>query len=109
VVRRVNRGEIWMYQFKVPNKRRPVLVLTRQHVIELLHWIMVAPISSSIHGIPSEVLVGVDEGLKHPSAINLDNVQSVERSRLTTFVGSLDPLKLNAVCRALAIAVGCAD
>jgi mRNA interferase MazF len=107
VVRAVNRGEIWMYQFKAPNKRRPVLVLTRQQVIGLLHWVMVAPVTSSIHDVPSEVLVGVDEGLKRQSAISLDNVQSVERSRLTNFVGSLNAAKMQAVCRALAIAVGC--
>ena len=98
-----------MYQFRAPNKRRPVLVLTRQQVIGLLNWIMVAPITSSIHGVPSEVLIGVDEGLKRDSAVNLDNVQSVERVKLTTFIGSLDAVKMQAVCRALAIAAGCTD
>src|SRR5262245_55703747 len=107
MVRAVNRGDIWMYQFKAPNKRRPVLVLTRQHVIGLLHWVMVAPITSSNHGIPSEVLVGIDEGLKSQSAVNLDNIQSVERSKLTMFVGSLDAAKMQGVCRALAVAAGC--
>ena len=109
MVRAVNRGEIWMYPFKAPNKRRPVLVLTRQQVIGLLNWVMVAPITSSIHGVPSEVLVGIDEGLKRQSAVNLDNVQSVERSKLTNFVGSLDAATMQSVCRALAIAAGCAD
>ena len=109
MARTVNRGEIWMYQFRAPNKRRPVLVLTRQQVIGLLNWIMVAPITSSIHGVPSEVLIGVDEGLKRDSAVNLDNVQSVERVKLTTFIGSLDAVKMQAVCRALAIAAGCTD
>jgi mRNA interferase MazF len=68
---------------------------------------MVAPVTSSIHGVPSEVLVGVDEGLKRQSAVSLDNVQSVERSRLTSFVGALNAAKMQAVCRALAIAAGC--
>jgi mRNA interferase MazF len=105
----VSRGEIWMYQVKAPDKRRPVLVLTRQQVISLLHWVIVAPITSSIHGVPSEVLVGIDEGLKRASAVNLDNVQSVDRSKLISFVGSLDAAKMQAVCRALAIAMGCSD
>ena len=109
MVRAVNRSEIWMYQFKAPSKRRPVLVLTRQHVIGLLHWVMVAPITSTIHGVPSEVLIGIDEGLKRQSAVNLDNVQSVERSKLTNFIGTLDAATMHAVCRALAIASGCAD
>jgi mRNA interferase MazF len=104
----LNRGEIWMYTFKSPNKRRPVLVLSRQEVIPLLHTVIVAPITSTIHGAPSEVLVGTDEGLKRDSAINLDHVQTVEQSRLKRFVGSLDDMKMRQVCRALAIATGCA-
>jgi mRNA interferase MazF len=75
-------------------------VLTRPEVIELLHTAMVAPITSSIRGAPSEVVVGVHEGLKHDSAVNLDHVQTVEESRLKRFVGTLSPQKMNAVCRA---------
>jgi mRNA interferase MazF len=89
--------------------RRASLVLTRPEVIELLRTVMVAPITSTIHGAPSEVVVGADEGLKHDSAINLDHVQTVERARLVRYVGSLKPAKMQAVCRALALATGCAD
>ena len=106
---RVNRGEIWLYTFKPPDKRRPVLVLTRQEVIGLLSTVMVAPITSAIRGAPSEVPVGVDEGLKAPSAVNLDHVQTVERRQLSQYVGSLGREKMTAVCRALAIATGCAS
>ncbi len=105
----VSRGEIWQYRFKAPGKRRPVLVLTRQEVIGLLQTVMVAPITSTVRGAPSEVPVGADEGLKHPSAVNLDHVQTVERTRLVGYVGSLPPAKMRNVCRALAIATGCAD
>ncbi len=107
VAREVNRGEIWSYRFSPPDKRRPVLVLSRQEVIGLLHTVMVAPVTSAIRGAPSEVLISVAEGLKHPSAVNLDHVQTVEKSRLTGFVGSLGSQKLYEVCRALAVAVGC--
>jgi mRNA interferase MazF len=103
----VNRGEVWRYAFAHPDKRRPVLVLTRQEVIELLHTVMVAPITSTIRGAPSEVLVGETEGLKQPSAVNLDHVQTVERSRLVGYVGHLAPDKMREVCRALAVATGC--
>ncbi len=109
MARGVNRGEIWMYRFKAPDKRRPVLVLTRQEVIPLLHTVMVAPIMSTRRGAPSEVAVGINEGLKHDSAVNLDHVQTVESARLVSFVGSLDVAQLRNVCRALAVAVGCAD
>ena len=104
---RVARGEIWMYLFSAPDKRRPVLVLSRQEVIGLLHTVMVAPITSTIHGAPSEVLVGIEEGLKHHSAINLDHIQTVDKSRLRNYVGSLNEEKMHRVCRALAVAVGC--
>jgi mRNA interferase MazF len=107
VARALNRGEIWMYRFKAPHKRRPVVVLTRQEVIPLLHTVMVAPITSSRRGAPSEVGLGPEEGLKHESSANLDHVQTVERSRLVTFVGTVPPKKMQEICQALAIAAGC--
>jgi mRNA interferase MazF len=103
----VKRGEIWRYRFKAPDKLRPVLVLSRPEVIGLLHTVMAAPITSTRRGAPSEVAVGIDEGLKHESAVNLDHVQTVEKARLVGYVGSLGPEKMRAVCRALAIAVAC--
>ena len=109
MARTVSRGDIWMYRFKAPDKRRPVLVLTRPEVIGLLHTVMVAPITSTIYGTPSEVVVGPDEGLKHPSAVNLDHVQTVERARLVAYIGTLQGFKMHSVCRALAVATGCAD
>ena len=104
---RINRAEIWLFSFERPDKRRPVLVLTRSEVIPLLHTVMVAPITSTIHGAPSEVLVGVDEGLKQDSAINLDHVQTVSKAALKRFVGTVGSRKMNEVCRALAVATGC--
>ncbi len=106
---RLSRGGIWMYTFSPPDKRRPVLVLTRQEVIGLLRTVIVAPITSTIHGAPSEVIVGIDEGLKRESAINLDHVQTVDKTRLKRFIGSVGPEKMFAVCRALNVATGCAS
>lgn len=107
VAGRVSRGDIWLYTFKPPDKRRPVLILTRQEVIALLSTVMVAPITSTIRGAPSEVVVGVDEGLKRRSAVNLDHVQTVDQRLLRRYVGSLPPDKMKAVCAALAVATGC--
>jgi len=109
MAREVNRGEIWQYRFKSPDKRRPVLVLSRQEVIPLLTTVMVAPVTSTRRGAPSEVAVGVNEGLKHESAVNLDHVQTVEQGRLVSFVGTLNAAQMRQVCRAMAIATGCAD
>ena len=104
----LRRGQIWLYDFRPPDKRRPVVVLTRQQVIGLLRTVMVAPVTSTIRGAPSEVVVGVGEGLKFDSAINLDHVQTVRKERLRTFVGSLGQDKMREICHALAVATGCA-
>ena len=107
MARGVKRGDIWMYAFAKPDKKRPVLVISRQSVIPLLRTVMVAPITSSIYGVPSEVRVGVEHGLKHESAVNLDHIQTVDRSRLTGFIGHLSEDVMNEVCQALAVATGC--
>ena len=103
----LNRGEIWLYSFKHPDKQRPVLILSRREVIGLLSTVMVAPITSTIRKAPSEVIIGIEEGLKHESAINLDHIQTVDKSRLHHFIGSVDNNKMKAVCASLAIATGC--
>jgi mRNA interferase MazF len=78
-----------------------------EDVITLLQTVMVAPITSTIRGAPSEVVIGVKEGLKHESAVNLDHVQTVDKSRLEGYVGQVEPTMMREVCRALAIATGC--
>ena len=108
MARGVARADVWMYEFRRPDKRRPVVVLSRPEAIGVLHTVMVAPITSTIRGIPSEVAVGTAEGLKRDSAVNLDHVQTVKQGRLTRYVGHLGPEEMRAVCRALAVATGCA-
>ena len=75
--------------------------------IELLDRVIVAPVTSTIHGVPSEVAVGVESGLKEPSAVNLDNLQTVRKDRLRRYVGHLDAERMREVCQALALATGC--
>ena len=107
MAREVARGQIWTYRFAPPDKRRPVVVLSRNDAIGLLRTVLVAPITSTIRGLPSEVVVGPDEGLARRSAVNLDHVQTVLRDRLVRYVGHLGSAQMRGVCRALAIAVGC--
>lgn len=107
MIGRPQRGDVWLYTFKPPDKRRPVVVLTRQSVLPHLRTAMVAPITSNIRDLPSEVAVGVAEGLKHDCVVNLDWVQTVEQRRLRHYVGSLSDAKMAQVCRALAVATGC--
>lgn len=98
-----------MLEIAPPDKRRPVLVLTRPALLGLVHTATVAAITSTRRGAPTEVDVGPDEGLKQASTVNLVNVYTVPQAQLRTYVGSLDVPKMRAVCRALAIAVGCDD
>ena len=101
------RGQIWWHEFKAPDKQRPVLVLSRQEALPQLRTAIVVPITSTIRGLTTEVVVGVDEGLRHDSAINLDHIQTVEQRLLRRFSGTLSDEKMCEVCRALAVATGC--
>lgn len=77
-------------------------------VLPLIRAAMVAPITSKIRGLPSEVIVGDEEGLKDESAVNLDHVQTVDQRGLRQRIGMLSEAKMQEVCRALAVAAGCA-
>jgi mRNA interferase MazF len=96
-----------MYRFRAPDKRRPVLILSRNEAISWLHTVTVAPITSTIRGLPSEVIIGQTEGLKHDSAINLDHLQTVEQAALEQFLGSLTKQQMQPVCNALSVALAC--
>jgi mRNA interferase MazF len=108
VAERVTRGEIWLLELPRPDKRRPVLVLTHPSLIPLLHTATVAAITSTLRGSPTEVELGIGEGLKHPSCVNLCNLFTARQQSLKVFVGTVGAEKMLEVCRALAIATGCA-
>lgn len=107
VAGRVERGDIRLVQFPPPDKPRPVLVLTRDSAIGYLSRVTVAPITSAIRGVPSEVVVGADDGLKQPSAVNLHNVLTVQKGSVGRRVARLSDEKMREVCRALGFALGC--
>ena len=95
-----------MFRFAPPDKQRPVLLLTRSDVIPVLNTITVAPLTRTIRGVPSEVVVGVDSGLKSISAINLHHVITVQKAGLRRFVGSVSPEVLEGVRAAILFALG---
>ena len=101
------RGQVWTYEFRSPDKARPVVILSRDEAIRFLHAVMVAPVTSTLRGLPSEVVIGPDEGLRKVSAVKLDQVQTVEKSRLRRFVGTLSRRRMHEVCVALSVATGC--
>lgn len=109
MARGLSRGEIWMYEFRAPDRRRPVLVLSRNEAIAVLDTVTVAPITTTIRGIRSEVTVGIREGLKAPSAIKLDHLQTVSKSALRQFIGTVGEDTLSVVCGAVEHALGCRD
>lgn len=101
-----HRGEIWLADLP-GDKIRPVVVLTRQPVIRHLRSVIVAPVTSTVRGIPSEVPLGEREGLLHESVANFDNLQLVARTRLVRRIGELSHVRLAEACRALRFAVAC--
>lgn len=107
MARELRRGEIWLLDLPRPDKRPPVLVLSRQPLIDSLHTVSVAAITSTLRGSPTEVALGPEEGLKKLSCVNLCNLFTIPKARLRRFVGSLDAGRLREVRRALAIATGC--
>ena len=95
-----------MFQFARPDKRRPVLLLTRSDLMPVLDNVTVAPLTRTIRSVPSEVVVGTESGLKGPSAINLHHVVTVPKDGLRRFVGSVSPDVLARVRAALLFALG---
>jgi mRNA interferase MazF len=102
----VKRGEIRWYTFRLPDKRRPVLVLTRNEVIDRLNEIIVAPATRTIRGLTSEVLLTADDGMPAVCALNFDHISLAQRSRMGPVVCSLNQTRWAEVRRALLVACG---
>ena len=102
----MKRGEIRWYRFRAPDKRRPVVVLTRDSVLEYLGEVTVAPITSTIRDIPSEVVLDPDDGVAQRCAINLDHLQTVSKDRLGGLVATLPAARMVEVRDALLFALG---
>jgi mRNA interferase MazF len=102
----MKRGEIRWYRFRAPDKRRPVVILTRDFVLEYLNEVTVAPITSTIREIPSEVVVGPEDGVPRSCAINLDHVQTVSKAQLGEVITTLTNARMSEVREALLFALG---
>ncbi|WP_420630203.1 type II toxin-antitoxin system PemK/MazF family toxin [Candidatus Leptofilum sp.] len=103
----MKRGEIRWYTFRSPDKRRPVLILTRNSALGVLTGVTIAPLTSTIRNIPTEVvLTPAEDGVLTESAVNLDNLQTVHKAKLGGLIAVLSPDRLDAVERALCFALG---
>jgi mRNA interferase MazF len=89
----VNRGDVCWYTFKAPDKKRPVLILTRDSAIAVLNSVTVAPITSTIRSIPTEVVLTEDDGLPNSCAANFDNLQTVPKSNIGDCIARLTARK----------------
>jgi len=99
------QGEVWWAQAE--DRRRPVLVVTRTDAVAVLRRVVVAPVTRTVRGIPTEIQLGPAEGLAVPCAASFDNVQPVSRALLTERVGALDATRRAELCRALAALADC--
>jgi len=104
-VARLRRGEIRWYEFARPDKKRPVVVLTRDSVLEYLGEATITPITRTVRGIPSEVPLGPDDGMPEPCAVNLDHVQTVARGRLGALLTTLSMQRMAEIREALLFAL----
>jgi len=103
----LSRGDIRLCRFAPPDKQRPVLVLTRDSAIGHLATVTVAPITSTVRGVPSEVILDIDDGMKGRCAVNLHNAVTVAQARLGRRVASLSAERMQEVCAALRFSLGC--
>ena len=104
---RIARGDVRLYNFAPPDKKRPVVVLTRSSALAYLSTVTVAPITSAIRGVPSEVVLNEEDGMKAPCAVNLHNAVTVSRDRLGRRVAQISSLRMNEICAALRFSLGC--
>ncbi len=102
----MKRGEVRWCRFPHPDKKRPVVILTRDSVQQYLHEVTVAPISSTIRDIPTEILLSPADGMPRPCAINFDHVQTISRQRLGLLITTLSPQKMRSLQPALLFALG---
>ena len=101
----MRRGDVCWYRFKAPDKRRPVLILTRDSAIEVLHSVTIAPITSTIRSIPTEVVLTADDGLPDTCAANFDNLQTVAKSQIGDRIAHLTARKMKDVVAAVSFAL----
>jgi mRNA interferase MazF len=103
----MRRAEVRWYTFRAPDKRRPVVILTRNTALTFLTNVTVAPVTSTIRSIPTEVLLTPDDDAV-PSAcvVKLDNLQTVQQHQIGALITTLSAARMIEVERALCFALG---
>jgi mRNA interferase MazF len=101
----MRRGEIRWYRFSKPDKKRPVLILTRNLILDYLGEVTVAPITSTVRDIPSEVFLSRTDGMQRDCAVNCDHLQTVSKGKIGPLITSLPPEKMASVGQAIRFAL----
>jgi len=101
----MKRGEIRWYTFKAPDKRRPVMILMRSDIIPYLGEVTIAPITTTIRDIPSEVVLSIQDGMPRECAINFDHIQTIQKAKLGALITTLSNKKLEEVKNAVYFAL----
>ena len=94
------------YTFPQPNKRRPVVILTRDSALEFLGEVTVAPVTSTVRDIPTEVPLAKADGMPRECAVNLDHIQTVARGRIGSLITTLNADKMAKLRAASLFALG---
>ena len=102
----MKRGDICWYTFKTPDKKRPVLILTRDSAIAVLNSVTIAPITSTIRSIPTEVVLTEEDGLPETCAANFDNLQTVPKGNIGDRISHLTKRKMQETANAISFALG---
>ena len=97
----MKHGDIRWYKFLPPDKKRPVLILTRDSVLQYLGEVTVAPITTAVRDIPSEVFLSKADGLPRDCAVNCDHLQTVSKAKIGPLITTLPPSKMIEVGRAI--------
>jgi mRNA interferase MazF len=101
----MTRGEIRWYRFASPDKKRPVLILTRSSILDYLGEVTIAPITTTVRDIPSEVLLTEEDGMPRTSAVNLDHLQTVPKEKIGGLVTTLSTDRMDEIRSALLFAL----
>jgi mRNA interferase MazF len=101
----MRRGEIRWYTFKWPDKRRPVLILTRDSILEYLGEVTVVPVTTTVRDIPSEVLLSPADGMPRECAVNCDHIQTVSKAKVGATITAVSGSKMAQVARAIRFAL----
>ena len=101
----MRRGEIRWYKFQPPDKNRPVLILSRDPVIEYLGEVTIAPVTTTIRNIPSEALLTKADGLPWECVVNCDHLQTVSKGKIGPLIATLSTSRMTEVAEAISLAL----